>query len=602
MENTTSRIKLNFVFAAIFFIKLTFYSTNPSFASVEFFCEESNILIVQDKSGSMDSYNKWNSAKNAIQIILNSYDYLLRFGLALFPMGDECQVGQVVVDVGSDTSQDIMNNLNATSPLGATPMADTLNNMINYSGLYDPERRNFIILITDGMDTCANDPTNEPVNAVRNLRANNIMTFVIGFGTGVDPNVLSQMAQEGGTARDNPPYYYQADNPTELITVIEDVLDEITTEVCDAKDNDCDGIVDENLIDNCDRGRGWGPGFSVCEDGIWSECEEAFEACDGFDNDEDGLIDEGTDLCFNSEMCICGKCVEPCFDGGTCRGSLSCVMGFCIPSDNLCCATQCPGGFKCDKDTGECIEKECEQECSSGYECRGGECVYPDCFSQGNECPETQICTDGYCITDSCVTMSCDPETQICINGHCMNSCHNIICEQGELCINGDCIQQLCDPRYCSPEQICVDGECVRDPCYDIECINFSEICVEGTCMADPCFYLTCPEGSSCLGGQCYPNDFVDEVENRDGTNPYATENNNSTNSSSNNSDNNNNLENISNLNSSSNSSSNNNHSNSSNQSSNNDNIQNVNNLNNEQNPGETSSVAEESGCNCSIL
>ncbi len=90
-------------------------------------------------------------------------------------------------------------------------------------------------------------------------------------------------------------------------------------EVCDFKDNNCDGVVDEG-----------------CEG-----CEP--EVCDGVDNDCDDQIDEGCPNClFDGEMCAAdgdccngncradGTCGPPCRPlNSTCRTSADCCSGQC---------------------------------------------------------------------------------------------------------------------------------------------------------------------------------------------------------------------------------------------------------------------------------
>jgi hypothetical protein len=65
-------------------------------------------------------------------------------------------------------------------------------------------------------------------------------------------------------------------------------------EICDNKDNDCDGKIDENLSKPCSTS--CGSGNQKCESGKWQECDApkpGVEICDGIDNNCNGYIDEG---------------------------------------------------------------------------------------------------------------------------------------------------------------------------------------------------------------------------------------------------------------------------------------------------------------------
>lgn len=75
-------------------------------------------------------------------------------------------------------------------------------------------------------------------------------------------------------------------------------------EVCDGRDNDCDGETDEELERNCDNQEGVCAGQkTVCTDGSWEPCnpeeysthyESDETTCDGRDNDCDGQVDESS--------------------------------------------------------------------------------------------------------------------------------------------------------------------------------------------------------------------------------------------------------------------------------------------------------------------
>lgn len=64
-------------------------------------------------------------------------------------------------------------------------------------------------------------------------------------------------------------------------------------EICDGKDNDGDGQIDEGLSRPCSTA--CGQGYEVCRNGQWVDCSAPLpqpEICDGKDNDCDGQIDE----------------------------------------------------------------------------------------------------------------------------------------------------------------------------------------------------------------------------------------------------------------------------------------------------------------------
>jgi hypothetical protein len=76
----------------------------------------------------------------------------------------------------------------------------------------DPMRANFVMLVTDGEENCGGNPVTES----QNLSNLGIKTFVVGFGAEVNATTLSNIAINGGTARNTMPRYYQADDPASL--------------------------------------------------------------------------------------------------------------------------------------------------------------------------------------------------------------------------------------------------------------------------------------------------------------------------------------------------------------------------------------------------
>ena len=138
-----------------------------------------------------------------------------------------------------------------------------------------------------------------------------------------------------------------------------------SAEVCDGADNNCDGRVDDGNpggLQACDTGR-----LGVCEDGI-TQCRagrvvcdqrvaEGNEACDGLDNNCNGLPDEG-----NPGGAV--DCVIPGAQGLCARGTTRCAQG----------ALRCqrlfdPGIELCDGQDNDCDGRADEGGPGAGAEC-----------------------------------------------------------------------------------------------------------------------------------------------------------------------------------------------------------------------------------------
>jgi MYXO-CTERM domain-containing protein len=252
-------------------------------------------------------------------------------------------------------------------------------------------------------------------------------------------------------------------------------------ETCNEIDDDCDGVADELLRNAC---------------GVCGRLPE--EACNGADDDCDGQTDEGS-LCADQTVCVRGACVNPC-EVGECAGPNAgriCVDGGCVEP---CAALNCPEGHLCAD--GVCNDPCVDVQCPGGQLCQLGECVGNNCYEAG--CPEdNQICLGGRCQLDPCAETDCEP-SQFCRvtagdppRAACIDSCAQVACGFGQICVNGACEADGCHGVQCRDGDLCEAGACVPNECIGIVCGD-GRICRGGQCFDDPCHAVDCPDGERC--------------------------------------------------------------------------------------------------------
>ena len=250
-------------------------------------------------------------------------------------------------------------------------------------------------------------------------------------------------------------------------------------ELCDRVDDDCDGRVDEGLLNGCGH---CGP--------------VPAEICNGVDEDCDGQIDEGAP-CAAGE-CVFGGCRLPC-EANECRGAEQrCDLETqrCVP---FCAGVECAPEERCER--GLCVEPCAEVECEGTQVCWQGACGSDTCDRLG--CPPGQVCDGDVCGPDPCAGVVCEGDA-FCREGACVASCAQVSCALHDECVDGRCVDDNCGGAVCGPGERCFgDGRCVPDPCDGVDCPDRFH-CVRGVCVFDPCARVACPPGQVCAlrGGQ----------------------------------------------------------------------------------------------------
>ena len=220
-------------------------------------------------------------------------------------------------------------------------------------------------------------------------------------------------------------------------------------ESCDGLDNDCDGQIDEGLgqttcgfgecehtVDNCQNGV-----FQICNPFVGA----APEVCDKLDNDCDGLVDEdlGIKTC---GLGVCQKSVPGCVDG---------IPGICEPLQGE--GTEFCDGL--DNDCNGVVDNDCVlpagEVCLADAECASGFCR-TDWDGEGAYCGESEgMCVDddeGVILQHSDGWVECDDDGQLyrqCIAGVWTpgegTGCGAAVCDGGcgyvtaddNLCVSG---------------------------------------------------------------------------------------------------------------------------------------------------------------------
>jgi hypothetical protein len=289
-------------------------------------------------------------------------------------------------------------------------------------------------------------------------------------------------------------------------------------ESCNNEDDDCDGDIDEELTRGC--GIGVCTGVETCTAGVWDGCTATTpvdEDCNGIDDNCDGVADNFQAACSNLTDpvgCGAGTCntiAGVCMGGG--RDGLPCgTFPALDPRNNPNTGICQPGARQCTPASGG-TWSACVGEVGPATEiCNGQD---DDCDGAIDETPTTTCATSADCPP---ITPTCDTTSHTCQPADCsVNNCGGqLVCQNGvptctqvtgtdDNCngIDEDCDGTPDDDWQCAdpdgPDGIA--GNADDCPCTDGGICNGHESCENGgvVCLGTPMGVETC----NCADDDC---------------------------------------------------------------------------------------------------
>lgn len=194
--------------------------------------EMPEVMFILDGSGSMwgaaGSQKKIEVAKEVMARVVPELPEGIKVGLTVYGhrrKGD-CADVEIMIPSGSDDRAGLLAKVKGISPKGKTPIAASVR-MVAES-LKTKEVETTIVLVSDGIETCADDPC----GVIKSLKESGIKFILHVVGFGVDEKGKAQLtclAQAGGGK------YIAAQDADSLLSALETVKKEVAVKVEQAK-------------------------------------------------------------------------------------------------------------------------------------------------------------------------------------------------------------------------------------------------------------------------------------------------------------------------------------------------------------------------------
>lgn len=185
------------------------------------------IEYILDASGSMmqtlDGKTRLQIAQEVLTARLNALPANAQVGLRVYghrvpyqgQEAESCADIELVTPIQANGAQAIIDWLPSMQALGMTPMSESIKQAAN-DFTFEPGRKNFIVLISDGEETCGD----EPATVVQYLKEIGVDFAIHVIGLDVNPQTAAQLKAISDTAGG---VYYDAKSEEELNAALNEV-------------------------------------------------------------------------------------------------------------------------------------------------------------------------------------------------------------------------------------------------------------------------------------------------------------------------------------------------------------------------------------------